>query len=410
MSMHVKPGDLLVPSTKLFKPTPPTSAYLKMGLAGFAGGGKSKTAGIIARGMVKLARELRLPYADKPVFMLDTETGSDFLRKDFAADGIDFVPLKTRAFSDLAPAIKEAQNDASILIVDSETHFWREFCSTYQKQRAAKLRTEIYRLQMLDWGYLKGTWNDQYTTAYVNSPLHIIKTGRGAFEYDLVADAEGHKELQKTDVRMASEKESAFEPSLLVWMEQGERDMQTMQTHRIGSVLKDRADVIDGHQFRNPTFENFLPHVKALNLGGHHVGFDAERTSAGILPSDGRNSPAYRATRRAILIDEVNDLLLRHGASGTSEAAKKKRSDLMLNHFKTVSKTAIEETLPELDLRMGYESLHQELEQRPSKYASTPITEKVPLAVDLKDGIPEFLKRELPETEIPNWISEFAGT
>jgi hypothetical protein len=30
--------------------------------------------------------------------------------------------------------------------------------------------------------------------------------------------------------------------------------------------------VIDGQQFRDPTFECFMPRVRLLNLGGKHMG------------------------------------------------------------------------------------------------------------------------------------------
>jgi len=76
-----------------------TSAHLKMGILGFQGAGKSKTAAKTTIGLVQHMKKLGIPYADKPVFFLDTETGSDWLLPDFAAAGIPIETAKTRAFS-----------------------------------------------------------------------------------------------------------------------------------------------------------------------------------------------------------------------------------------------------------------------------------------------------------------------
>ena len=409
MTMHVDPRNLA--GTKMFqRGTAVSSAFLKMGIAGFASGGKTKTSGIVAIGLVKLARELRLPYADRPVFMLDTETGSDFVRKDFEAANIEFVPFKTRAFSDLVPAIKEAQSDASVLMIDSETHYWREFCKTYQKERARKLKNPLYKLQMLDWAFLKNEWSE-FTDTFVNSQLHIIKAGRGSFEFDMVEDEEGRKELQKTDVKMASEKESAFEPSLLVWMDR-RRNMQTMQAYRTATILKDRADLIDGQEFTNPTFDHFMPHIRSLNLGGKHVGFDAERTSAGIVPGDTRE---LNSVKRKIILGEIEELLVSHYPGQTAEHKRNKVLQVR-KHFQAAW-PEIESVMSLPDLRAGYSSMYYELEGKLcSKYAP-PAAEPPKAATigeQIGDGIPEFLRRTdvhkaNGQATDPNWMEDFVS-
>src|SRR5690348_16740243 len=110
----------------LFRPAESTSAFLKMGLLGFAGAGKTKTGSNTAIGIVKYARERGIEYANKPVFFLDTETGSDWVRKDFEAAGVPLFTAKTRAFSDLLKAVSEAEQNGSLLLIDSISHFWKE--------------------------------------------------------------------------------------------------------------------------------------------------------------------------------------------------------------------------------------------------------------------------------------------
>lgn len=409
MSMHVKPSDFSTSTAvgSLFRDAENTSAFFKAGITGFAGTGKTKTAAIIARGLVKLSRELRLPYADKPVYFYDTETGSDFVKKDFTADGIALRTLKSRAFVDLLTAVREAEVNGSVLIADSVTHPWQELCETFRRSKADRLRQPTYKLQFQDWAYLKAEWA-KFTTAFVNSPLHIIICGRAAFEYDFFEDDDGKKQLEKTDVKMAAEKDAGYEPSILMFMER-HRDMETMKAYRTATILKDRADVIDGMVFRDPTFENFMPHVRELNLGGEQLGVDTTRTSAQLIPrKDERDD---NARKRRIILDDISTLMTLHFPGQTAKE-KTGKLQMMLKHF-SACWTEMEEVMPLFDLRAGYESLHQELEGKPSKYVNIPITQKVELTHDIKDGIPDFLKRTLPDAPKavtdPSWIEDFVS-
>jgi len=370
-------------TTSLFKPAEITSAYLKQGIFGFAGSGKTKTATIIAIGLIQEMRKRGIE--DKPVFFLDTETGSDWVKPDFDRAGIDLYVAKTRAFADLLLAVPEAEAHGSLLLVDSVSHFWKELCDSYQRRRMQQLKATTYRLQFQDWGYLKGEWG-KFTDLFINSRLHMILCGRAGYEYDYFEDDDGKKQLEKTGIKMKAEGEMGYEPSLLLHMERHQKieGGGVAESWRTATVLKDRSTMLDGKEFRNPTFDNFLPHIALLNLGGRHLGVDTSRTSEHLVP-DG--APKDRtSTQRAIVVDEIADLLLRHDASGTSVAAQKKRSDLMQRHFGTVSKTKIEDSMSIFDLRAGYNSLHQDLEGGPSHYlqeapaaaAAEPINDALP--------------------------------
>jgi len=270
----------------LFKPAEATNAFLKMGLMGFPGAGKTFTATVVAIGLVKLAQKMNLSYATKPMFFLDTEAGSDWVLPRFKEAGIPVHTSKTRAFKDLCAAVDEAEANASLLLIDSATHFWREFCETYVARKAAQLRKPTYRLQFADWAFLKGEWG-KFTDRYVNSKLHAVLAGRAGYEFDFREDSEdpSKKNLEKTGVKMKAETEMAYEPHLFVLMERV-MDMATKRDDHVAHVLKDRSDVLDGAEFVNPTFENFLPHILRLNLGGTHLGVDTSRTSDEIIPPD----------------------------------------------------------------------------------------------------------------------------
>src|ERR1700683_3953914 len=226
----------------LFTKAENTSSHLKMGLMGFAGSGKTYTATLTAIGLVHHMREHKVDYASRPMFFLDTETGSDWVAPKIKSEGIDLFTAKTRAFSDLVAAIREAEESSSLLLIDSVTHFWVELCDTYMKK---KNRT---RLQFEDWAFLKAEWR-KFTDLFINSNLHIILAGRAGFEYDYQVDEETEKKnLVKTGIKMKAEGEMGYEPSLLVLMER-EMDMATKTNHHYAKVIKDRSTLLDGKEF-----------------------------------------------------------------------------------------------------------------------------------------------------------------
>jgi hypothetical protein len=288
--------------TLLFQPAEVTTAYLKMALMGFQGSGKTFTGTETAIGMVKLMREMRLAAAEKPMFFLDTEKGSDWIKPRVEKAGIKLHTAKTRAFSDLLTAVPEAEANASILLVDSLTHFWVELCDSYMK---SKKRT---RLQFEDWGFLKSEWR-KFTDRFVNSQLHIIVCGRAGFEYDYNVDDEtGKKNLEKTGIKMKAEGEMGYEPDLLVLMERV-MNMTTKADEHVAHVVKDRSTLLDGKEIADPTFASFLPHIQCLNLGGRQLGVDTTRNSEASIPADVRDT---KRVQRKIVLDEIESLMVLH--------------------------------------------------------------------------------------------------
>lgn len=263
----------------LFKEATNTMAFAKVGLLGFAGSGKTRTAWEIAQGLHKAIGSIR------PIGMMDTETGADFLIPLAKEAGIKFFVSKTRAFKDLTDGIKEAENLVDILIIDSVSHYWVDLVESYRKKK------NVNRLAFQDWGIIKPQWAE-FSTWYVTSKVHCIIAGRAGFEYDYFEGDDGKMELYKTGTKMKAEGEFGFEPSLLIEMERIKNPDATEQYHksktktdkekavkaireerqwvRRAFVLKDRADILDGKFFDNPTFTDFAPHWQYLNIGGEH--------------------------------------------------------------------------------------------------------------------------------------------
>lgn len=366
----------------LFKPAANNSAYLKAAFMGLAGSGKTYTASSVAIGLVRHMQKLGLEQGKKPVYFVDSENGSSWMVQRFADAGVELQVASTTAFSDLAQAMNIARAEASVLIIDSITAFWVEFTETYKE---TKRRSR--GLEFQDWAWLKSEWRKKFTARFLNDPVHTIMCGRMGYEYDHYVDDAGKKQIEKTGVKLKAEGELGFEPSLLVQMER-EQDLDNNTIHHIAHVLKDRRpDVksLDGKSFRDPRFEHFLPHIEYLNLGGRHGAYDERQTSAMLIPSDERDTSS---TRRAIVLEEIQALLVEHYPS-TSGADKAKKAELFAKHFRTTSWTEAEKLMPLGDLQAGFDALHRELKDgAPSRYGARVAPPVTPDEIPHMDGTP----------------------
>ena len=182
--------------SKFFKQAIAQNAYLKAGILGFAGSGKTYTASLMAMGLHKYIG------SKKPVTFMDTETGSDYRIKDFEKNNIELLVSKSRSFAEMLNLIDEAEKISDIMIIDSISAVWFDFMESFKKKKGRRF------IQFQDWGILKPTWRLEFTDArYLNSKLHIIICGRAGYEYDYSADEDGRKELHKTGTKMKAETE-----------------------------------------------------------------------------------------------------------------------------------------------------------------------------------------------------------
>lgn len=328
----------------LFQPAKNRQAYLKAGIMGFPGSGKTYTAVEIAIGLVKYIK------GKCPVYALDTETGLDYLLEKFKKSDIKLEVAKTRAFSDLLDAILEAEKNASVLLIDSITHFWAEIQEAYKKAH------NRVRLQFQDWGPIKSTWQ-KFTDAYVNSKLHIVMCGRAGDVYEFFTDDDGKKQLERTGTKMQAEKNLGYEPSLGIEMERitvGEFKKGQRNFSNRAYILKDRFDVLDGQYFDNPTFKEFLPHIERLNLGGEHLGVKTDKESTEFFNASDKDFVEEKK-KRMILLEEVEGELV-SAYPGTSAAEKKIKTDLVFETFGTRSWASLAEK-DSKSLKQGLESI-----------------------------------------------------
>lgn len=312
----------------LFQRTEMKQGFLKMGMYGDPKSGKTYTASLVALGLHKLIK------SKKPVAFFDTETGSEYVLPIlFKPAGVELQSIKSRSFADLMAATKEAMQISDILIVDSVTHVWKELMDAYKSKKG------IDRIELQDWQVLKKEWS-AFTDLYLNCALHVIVCGRSQDTWDYETNERGKRELTKTGTKMATEKNLAYEPSLLVEMEKVSEANTGFLIPRAW-VLGDRFAKLDGKCFDRPSFETFLPHVEMLNLGGEHVGIDTERSSEGLFHPDSSDSRYEYGKKKDIAVENLHNEIDRRW-SGSSVEAKNARLDVLSAIFGTASKTAIE--------------------------------------------------------------------
>jgi hypothetical protein len=209
-------------------------------------------------------------------------------------------------------------------------------------------KTRLRFLRIQDWGPLKQDWQ-AFTDLYVNTKLHIIMCGRASniFE-DVKEDEDGPSskwKAVKVGTKMSAETETGYEPSLLCEMEKvylKEGGAYVRRCH----VIKDRFAAIDSMEFDNPTFENFLPHIKLLNIGGTHLGVDTSRTSEEMFDEAGNAERSRRDLARKIALEKIEAALV-DVFPGQTAKEKRAKGRMIEAVFRTKSWTEVTRTEPD---------------------------------------------------------------
>lgn len=306
--------------------------HLKAGIFGFAGSGKTYTSAKIAIGLWKMLN--KATGYNKPVFFVDSETGSSYVKKLFDEAGVPVMGIQTRAFVTLMAAMKEAVAGGNILLIDSISHFWQEIMRAYLK------KNNLTKLRLRDFVPLKEEWS-AFPTLYLNSPIHIIMAGRAGYDWGEEDDDEeaGKKKLVKTGTKMKAEGDLGYEPTLLIEMEHVHSDSSIGSTFiNRAFVIKDKFDVLKGKSFDMPRFEDFAPHIQMLNIGGTPPTIDTETSSADMMVS--HQGVAKRLKERDILMENLQEEMpLRF--NNRTDAGKKAGAEFLRGAFGTLSWTEI---------------------------------------------------------------------
>ena len=371
--------------------------YGKLGFLGFQGSGKTYTAHLIAIGLHKFIK------SSKPVTCIETETGIDWLLPLYKKENIPIQVAKTRAFADLIPLVKKSESISDINVTDSVTHFWQDLMQSYLKKQSEVRKRIVTRIAFQDWNILKPMWQE-FTDLFLTSKLHFIICGRAGFEYDYFENEQGEMELYKTNTKMKAESEFGYEPSLLIEMERirGQEPIKTRKGRgqakskiEIGSktihrahIIKDRAQFksLDGMIFDDPTFDSFLPHFQALNIGGEHF-VETKRDSQDLFQFEGKPNWKVEQEQREIGRAEIKAIIEKY-FPGRSD--KEKRAKIILkDHIFNVKSDEALDSLDLPTLKSGQEYLEWLLRDQD-------------VVVALLEGNEEILKTKKEEWHIFN--------
>jgi hypothetical protein len=371
------------------------AGYLRAGIYGFGGAGKTRTA-------VELAIGVRdYFHLEDPIGFFDTESGVGYVSSLIKSrTGRPPRGLKSRSFSDLMQFSEECLGQCSVVIIDSATHVWREVVDSYMRdvnERLEDLATAQRRpfvprrtMEGSDWGIVKSAWA-RWTDWYINAPIHVIVCGRAGYEYSDREDEEGNTESVKVGTKMKAESEFAFEHALLVEMQRIQRfDGDHTFLHR-ATIVKDKFDgCLDGKQMEDPTFAFFAPHVARLKPAGHKLVDLAVKTHHSL----GGDSGWHREKQARAIVSEEIDGELQRAHPGQTAVEKQARRDLLEKVFGTVSWTAISESTHSDRLRRGLAELRAILRPVPSLSDSTDPRDQIPdwpsdlSAAPPADGLP----------------------
>lgn len=343
--------------------------HAKVGIYGGAGTGKTRTAYEIAIGIIKESK------LTKPVVFFDTEKGSDWILPLFKEAGIQCLVKKSRTFKDLMEAITLAEKNASVMIIDSISHVWRELTDSYLAQfnqdrfnalvrksgeeNARKWFKKSNQLQFEHWNVIKPTWG-KFTEKYLRSELHVIVCGRSGDTYEYQEAENGKKELIKSGTKMATEKELAYEPSLLIEMQ---RRIFDGKERLVAVIEKDRSDKINGQEFPLPTYKDFKPHFDFINIGGVNKQVDFHENPSSTLFENQTlgddNEFAAEKKKREIYCEEIKGLL-ELKIPGVTAEAKKQKNELINQVFETLSWTKVE-SMNSDKLKQGLDTMREKL-------------------------------------------------
>lgn len=334
--------------------------YFKGGLYGNAKAGKTHTATDFAIG---IRRHMKL---DGPIGFFDTETGLEYVRP-LILEGTGKNPVggKSKALGDAIDFMTECiKAKVSVAIIDSMTHIWEEVQKTFLKNlNASRERRNLSAKTTIEWQD-RGPLNDlfqKFTDSYVNSPLHIIICGRAANIWEMSTNDDGKKELNKIGTKMKTQGEMAYEPSFLAELAREQEYVDGKQViFRTMTVLGDRFRILDGKQFRNPSFKDILPHIEKLTPGAVNA-VDTSRETAMAVSDEGNDEWTGERRKRSIFCEEIQGLLTSVWP-GQGAEEKKAKVEILQRIFQTRSWEAIQIMHSE-KIKAGFDRMSEEIKK-----------------------------------------------
>jgi hypothetical protein len=229
--------------TAFLKPQP-LKAALKIAMFGPAGSGKTFTALLLAEGLAR--------HTGKRVALVDTEQGTAFYGQEVPQRSVhptafDFDVLHSRSITEVLAAVRALDPARyGVLVVDSITHLW-DACKAAYGGRVNRNGAIPFQA----WTAIKKPYRE-LMHFLLSTPMHVLICGRQGVEYG-EDDATG--ELKSVGFKMRAEGETAYEPDLLLRLEQ-HRPKRKQAAVPTAFVEKDRSGLLAGKSIEWPQYDN----------------------------------------------------------------------------------------------------------------------------------------------------------
>ena len=234
-----------------FKKAASEKSYMKVGLYGEQGSGKTLTALLVAEGLAKLE--------NKRVAYIDTEKGTKFYSRSIPEravhpEAFDFDRVITRSIMEaLAEVEKLNPSEYGVLIIDSITALWDAAREAYRGPRLSNGAIPMHK-----WGEIKKPYK-RLMSLFLDGDYHGIICGREGVLME-ADDSTGQSEV--IGKKMKAESETPYEPDVLIRM-RNDRDTKSILAY----VEKDRSGILTNSTIEYPRFDHFRPLYSYLHGG-----------------------------------------------------------------------------------------------------------------------------------------------
>lgn len=323
----------------LLRPLENTMPFCKWGFFGDVKSGKRFTAVVAGLGLHRLVNS-RLPLS-----FFDTSETARLSIEQLKAAKVAGTVTRSRSLTDFAAWIAAGEAGAfDVGIINSVTHLHEDLMAGYRRRQG------VDDLGPADWSAINSAWHTGFSSPFRASRLHLILVGRAADDYGAVVDADGKQESVKTGVRLRAERQTGYDPELLVRMERLE--LAAGGVVRRAIVVGDCRAQVDGRSFDNPTFADFAAVAKATIKDGVDAA-PIEQASTAELFSDNRDQ--RREVKR--LIVDIENVLGREWSKATP-AGREKRARALVASFGTATWERLEAKRA-VELAAGLATLRQ---------------------------------------------------